>query len=319
MRTGLVLGGGGLVGQAYHAGVLAALENDGWDAREADVIVGTSAGAVTGALLRSGVAPSEMAGAVAKTGGTNAQLLGVQHESIVFEPLTVRAMLRFRWPTPALLSRVARGPWMRRPFSALSNLLPDGNLDVVGALTGLEPWIGSAWPEQGDLRITAVRHDNARRVVFSARNSTPPPLATAVAASCAVPGYFQPVAIGGRTYVDGGAYSPTNADVLIGDDLDVVVVVAPLSTSVDPGWALDGWIRRLAAHLLRTEVAALERAGTDVVVMHPGADSTAAMGADLMQPSVCLSTLQEGFFDVGRRSRRVDRRLRGLSPARRAA
>ena len=48
-RIGLVLGGGGVVGQAYHAGVLAVLEHDlGFDPRSADVVVGTSAGSITG-------------------------------------------------------------------------------------------------------------------------------------------------------------------------------------------------------------------------------------------------------------------------------
>ena len=61
-RIGLVLGAGGVVGQAYHSGVLAALEHDyGWDPRTADVIVGTSAGSITGMLLRSGVPASELA------------------------------------------------------------------------------------------------------------------------------------------------------------------------------------------------------------------------------------------------------------------
>ena len=42
-RTGLVLGAGGVVGQAFHAGVLAALEQDvGWDPRSAEIIVGSS-------------------------------------------------------------------------------------------------------------------------------------------------------------------------------------------------------------------------------------------------------------------------------------
>src|SRR5688500_669671 len=61
-RTGLVLGAGGIVGQAYHAGVLAALEHDlGCDPRTADVIVGSSAGSVTGTLLRLGVPASDLA------------------------------------------------------------------------------------------------------------------------------------------------------------------------------------------------------------------------------------------------------------------
>jgi len=51
----LVLGAGGPVGKAFHAGVLRAIaERCGWEARDADVIVGTSAGAHIGALLRMG-------------------------------------------------------------------------------------------------------------------------------------------------------------------------------------------------------------------------------------------------------------------------
>jgi predicted acylesterase/phospholipase RssA len=54
-RIGLVLGAGGVVGHAFHAGALAALEDEtGWDPRSADVIVGTSAGSVVAALLRAG-------------------------------------------------------------------------------------------------------------------------------------------------------------------------------------------------------------------------------------------------------------------------
>jgi NTE family protein len=61
-RVGLVLGAGGLVGQAYHAGVLAALENElGWDPRTASLVIGTSAGSLTATLLRMGVSAEDMA------------------------------------------------------------------------------------------------------------------------------------------------------------------------------------------------------------------------------------------------------------------
>jgi NTE family protein len=54
-RIGLVLGAGGLTGQAFHAGVLEGLlDATGWDARDASLIVGTSAGAGVGAYLRLG-------------------------------------------------------------------------------------------------------------------------------------------------------------------------------------------------------------------------------------------------------------------------
>src|SRR5580693_8744093 len=60
--VGLVLGAGGVVGQAYQAGVLAGLERQaGWDPRDADLIVGTSAGSVTGAALRVGVPATDLA------------------------------------------------------------------------------------------------------------------------------------------------------------------------------------------------------------------------------------------------------------------
>ncbi|MEO6025656.1 MAG: patatin-like phospholipase family protein, partial [Candidatus Binatia bacterium] len=61
-RIGLVLGAGGATGHAFHIGVLSALEEaTGWDPRTADVIVGTSAGAVIAALLRGGLSPRDLA------------------------------------------------------------------------------------------------------------------------------------------------------------------------------------------------------------------------------------------------------------------
>src|ERR1017187_1974773 len=61
-KIGLVLGAGGVVGQAYQVGVLAALEREAlWDPRDAEIIVGTSAGSVTGAAIRVGVPASDLA------------------------------------------------------------------------------------------------------------------------------------------------------------------------------------------------------------------------------------------------------------------
>ncbi len=60
--VGLVLGAGGVVGQAYHAGVLSALhQSAGWDPRSADIIVGSSAGSITGTMLRLGVGATDLA------------------------------------------------------------------------------------------------------------------------------------------------------------------------------------------------------------------------------------------------------------------
>src|SRR5262245_49971223 len=60
-RVALVLGAGGVVGHAFHVGVLCALaEEFGWDPRAAELIVGTSAGSVVGASMRAGVSPADL-------------------------------------------------------------------------------------------------------------------------------------------------------------------------------------------------------------------------------------------------------------------
>ena len=50
----LVLGGGGTVGTAWTAGLVSGLRREGVDLAEADLIVGTSAGAIVGTMLATG-------------------------------------------------------------------------------------------------------------------------------------------------------------------------------------------------------------------------------------------------------------------------
>nr|MDP9101475.1 patatin-like phospholipase family protein [Actinomycetota bacterium] len=69
MRTGVVLGAGGYVGQAFHLGALRALAQvTGFDARRADTLVGTSAGSLVAAGLAGGMSADDLA----------AELLGEQ-------------------------------------------------------------------------------------------------------------------------------------------------------------------------------------------------------------------------------------------------
>jgi NTE family protein len=95
---------------------------------------------------------------------------------------------------------------------------------------------------------------------------------SAVAASCAIPGYFAAVDIAGVAYVDGGLHSPTNADLLTGLDLDLVVISSPMS--VEPRTLrprADLPLRLLFHRYLRNEVWALRRKGDQVVTIEPDA------------------------------------------------
>ena len=130
--VGLVLGAGGTVGLAYHCGVLHALAQvGGVKADEAELIVGTSAGSVIGAYLRSGWTTDDMWQFAL---GTHPQL-----ESMAPHELDGRQRAIFvpAWATPRELARrgvgsayvlarsVVRGPQLRAP-AALRHRFPGG-------------------------------------------------------------------------------------------------------------------------------------------------------------------------------------------------
>jgi NTE family protein len=157
------------------------------------------------------------------------------------------------------------------------------------------------WPRPA-LWICAVRRRDGRRVVFGRPRSPSAPIHLAVAASCAVPGYFAPVVIGGHSYIDGGVHSPTNAAVLRGTGLDVVVVISPMSGSA--GWRPDFYAasRRHSARLLKREIGALRAAGIRTVVFEPGPDELEVMSGDMMSRRRLSQVLQQSFLGAGARA-----------------
>ncbi|SNV80165.1 patatin-like phospholipase family protein [Staphylococcus simiae] len=50
-ETAIVLGGGGIIGMAWEAGILAALQDKGYELDSANLIIGTSAGFFVGTML----------------------------------------------------------------------------------------------------------------------------------------------------------------------------------------------------------------------------------------------------------------------------
>lgn len=302
-RIGLVLGAGGVVGQAYHAGVLAALEHDlGWDPRTADVIVGSSAGSVTGTLLRLGVGAHDLAAYAVEAPLTleGSRLLDPVRDRVPaeFPPLSPRHLVRgWHLPSPALVGRLARRPWAFRPAVAMLTMLPAGRVDLSAHTGVLDELAPGDWP--GGLWVCAVRRDTGVRTVFGRPGAPPARLSEAVTASCAIPGYFSPVEIGGHEYIDGGVHSPTNADVLRREKLDLVVVVSPMSAAHGRSRTLDAAMRLSAHRRLDREVRRLRAAGTDVVRIEPGPAVVRAMGVNAMATDRSDRVVQESFLDAG--------------------
>jgi NTE family protein len=141
------------------------------------------------------------------------------------------------------------------------------------------------WPDRA-LWICALRLRDGARVVFGRDEVNTTDVGTAVEASSAIPGYLQPVEIGGETYVDGGAHSPSNADVVCGLGLDLVVVVSPMSapwTALRPTPNIGS--RALAAWVLEREVRSIRANGTPVLVLEPTAEDLEVMGNNAMNPA----------------------------------
>jgi NTE family protein len=286
-RIGLVLGAGGATGGAFHAGMLAALEEaTGWDPRRAEVILGTSAGSVSGAMLRAGFSGADLAARLenrplSPEGAALLQSVGLPPGS---PPAAERPLApsRFGPANAGVLLAAARRPWAVRPMSVMAGLIPEGPVstrmisDAVGAV------LGSGWPAQ-PLWIAAVRLDDARLVVFGQRGAPAAAPGQAVAASCAIPGWFAPVRIGDSRYVDGGTHSLTNLSRMAEADVDLAIVSAPLGRAGRRGY--HGALRQAARAQLAMEVEVLRRRGIPVVAFQPTAADQSVMGPDAMDAS----------------------------------
>jgi NTE family protein len=197
-----------------------------------------------------------------------------------------------------MLRRAFMRPWAFRPLAAALALLAPGRFDIAEQLGMLREVEGRSWPER-DLWICAVRRHDGRRVVFGRQGGPEAPLHLAIAASCAVPGYFSPVRIDDHLYVDGGVHSPTNSAILRRHGLDLVIVVSPMSGPARLPTDLYGVSRGLAARAARREARALRQSGKAVVTFRPGRAEQAAMGDDFMSRSRVDQIVQESFLGAG--------------------
>ncbi len=261
----LVLGGGGLLGEAWMTGLLAGLEAaSGGDATRCRAFVGTSAGSIVAAGLAAGRSPRRVAAARESTPPTPAAARpGAAALRRAGGALAAVGTLG----VPVGLSVLA--PAGARARSLVLGRVPDGRRSLRALEREVDRWD----PSWDRLRVCTVDRASGKRVVFGSAGAPPARVGQAVAASCAIPGVFAPVSIGRRAHVDGGAWSPTNADAAPAGKGDRVLVLEPTAV------LLRGALRAAGA----VEAIALRRRGAEVRLVAPDAAAAGLMGA-LMRP-----------------------------------
>lgn len=295
MKLGLVLGGGGLVGMAYHAGALKALEESGVDPAVADVIVGTSAGSIMGSYLAAGWGASDF---YDYANGKNPKALEREEKEVrearsVFTPLWTTPRERVARSVGSLFAIASsRGYWRRLgrgvvPSERLRRTFPAGMYSTTETRLRLEEDLPSEWPREG-LFICVADLYTGLRVPFGFPGEKETPLPLAVLASCAIPGVFPPVKIDGSYYVDGGIVSATSVDLAVEAGCDAIICIAPLGFRNEGGIAEPRlWLpmasRGLFARSLRREVNLARAEGIEVLVVRPWVSDLAHLGTNAMR------------------------------------
>ncbi len=254
----LVLGGGGVLGISWETGILAGLLESGIDAGGADLIVGTSAGSVTGAQVASGRPIGEL---LAEHFGPPA---GVP-AGMEFDVANLVSIFA-RWVAIPEMTRLRRAE-----IGALA--LASRTMSEERWVSSFGPLIGEGWPRR-PLLLTAVDAESGAFRVWDRDSGAD--IRRAVASSCAVPGLFPPVTIDGHRYVDGGVRSGTSADLAAG--CEAVLIVAPIGARSE---GLDPLARRQA----QAEAEALRAAGSRVELVFPDATALEAIGINRMDPT----------------------------------
>jgi NTE family protein len=274
----LVLGGGGVLGEAWMMGVLSGYEDaTGIDLRRCEYFVGTSAGSMVAAHLVAGRSPRrpkevpnrpppaspEAQSRLGSSGVRAARRTGdwAVASAATFAPLALGLLT----PGGALV-RAAMLRRLPRPTETLDGLRR--HIESLGARF------------DGRLRVAAVDRDSGRRTVFGS--------------SCAVPWLFAPVAINGREYVDGGVWSPTNLDAAPAGRGSHVLCLNPTASLMGSADVI-GVFRRASRVAAGAEALALRRRGATVQVVGPDAGSAQTMGVNLMDRSRTQETLSAGY------------------------
>ena len=249
----LVLGGGGITGIAWELGMLAGLAEHGVDLCDADLVVGTSAGSVVGALIT--------------LGNDLEDLYASQLAPPVPEPpvrMGIGTIVQWGWAVACSRDSNEVGARIGRMALATATVPEAERRGIIEARLGVRTW------PQRTLLVTAIDAESGEFAAFgqgSQVGGTAVTLVDAVAASCSVPGVWPATTIGGRRWIDGGVRSTTNADLAAGHER--IVVLAPITRGFRPGAGAAG------------QVTALREQAQATLIM-PGAGARRAIGRNVL-------------------------------------
>lgn len=306
-RRAYVFGGGGVLGFAWIVGALTAIQHElGIAPGPDDLLIGTSAGAVTAALLSSDL----------EIDGIRRHQLGMPLPED--PPITwnydrdsggsMPPRPGWRPGSPRLVWGGLRHPTAVPPIVALSGLLPEGRGDLapigqmIAGLTGERAVSGAGWPDR-DTWIVATDYATGQRTVFGRSSAPRAELSDAVRASCAIPAWYAPVRIGDRAYIDGGTASNASVDLVPERTFDEVFVLAPMASLAPdspraPVARIERRIRRAITRGILRDVNRLRGSGTRVTLLTPNPEDLAAMGANLMNPRRRSAVLRSAMRTV---------------------
>jgi NTE family protein len=277
----LVLGGGGPVGRAWQAGLVSGLAAKGVALRTADLILGTSAGAIVGAQLAldldlAVVAPGPGVPVPTPSAGMGELIKATAQAARASAPHAFRQTIG--------------------QFAAkASTPSEDQSVQRLAILANRD------WPP--NFRATAVNVRTGEGVVWQSGSGVP--LDRGVASSCALPGVWPPITIDGERYMDGGIRSMLNADLASGHS--AMIIVSCFALALPEGVRNED--REALNARLNAEIASLRESGAhvDVITPNEGFLGLTQFGARMLDPSLVPAAVQLGHQQAIVEAVRLDR------------
>lgn len=279
--------------------MLRALEIEtGFRPEDADVIIGSSAGSVVGAYLRSGMTTEDMWLLARGLHPTHKSFGGSGDDKpALFVPTFSNPVdiIRNLLGSAYVLAR-AFSPFPFQPPGFLKTAFPGGMFAMAEGEQRFAEELQKEWPKK-DLWLTTVDIVSGRRIVLGRPGSPRVDLPRAVLASAAIPGVYPPVQVGRRSLIDGGTHSTSNMDLGVQYGADRIIAVVPMAfDTVEPPGPLGRLVRQIPARRLSAELALAQRKGVEVLLFRPSAAEVRSHSINMMR-STGLEKVAESAFE----------------------